>query len=156
MNNEAIEQYAHHLGNMRLKHIGLDEIFPKSKNPYNHLELIAGVDDETSNRSNNFEVTSINYKTKDAVDGWDDIQMNTLEGVTIQSGSYGEVININNANLSNCSMMGGSIHNPLITIDDNTMITIGTESFTAKELAMMVKALGKIREVYPEVFIQVI
>lgn len=73
MNNDAIEKYAHHLGNLRLKHIGLDEIFPKSKNPYAHLELIAGVDDETSNRSNNFEVTSINYKTKDVVDGWDEL-----------------------------------------------------------------------------------
>ncbi len=73
MNNSAIEEYAWHLGNLRLKLIGLDEIFPKSKNPYAHLELIAGVDDETTNRSNNFEVTSINYKTKDVVDGWDDL-----------------------------------------------------------------------------------
>lgn len=73
MNNESIEQYTYHLGNLRLKNIGLEEKYPKSKNPYAHLELIAGVDDETSNRSNNFEVTSINYKTKDVVDGWDDI-----------------------------------------------------------------------------------
>ena len=65
--------YCSHLGNLRLKGIGLDQIFPKSKNPYAHLELIAGVDDETTNRSNNFEVTSINYKTRDVVDGWDDI-----------------------------------------------------------------------------------
>jgi len=73
MNKQSIEDYAHYLGNMRLKHIGLEEIFPKKKNPYNHLELIAGIDDEASNRSNNFEVTSINYKNMSVIDGWDDI-----------------------------------------------------------------------------------
>lgn len=73
MNIESITNYSYHLGNLRLKAIGFDEIFPKNKNPYTHLEMIAGVDDETSNRSNNFEVNSINYKTKDTVTGWDDI-----------------------------------------------------------------------------------
>jgi ribonucleoside-diphosphate reductase beta chain len=73
MSKDSSTDYAYHLANLRLKAIGFDEIFPKNKNPYKHLDMIAGVEDETSNRSNNFEVTSINYKTKDAVTGWDDI-----------------------------------------------------------------------------------
>ena len=31
------------------------------------------VQDETSNRSNNFEVTSITYKSPEVLTGWDDI-----------------------------------------------------------------------------------
>jgi ribonucleoside-diphosphate reductase beta chain len=73
MSVDSITEYANYLGNLRLKHIGLKEIFPKSKNPYKHLDMIAGIEDETSNRSNNFEVTSINYKTKDVLDGWEDL-----------------------------------------------------------------------------------
>ncbi len=73
MTEQSIVDYTHHLANKRLKEIGLDEIFPKSKNPYKHLEKIAGVEDETSNRSNNFEVTSISYKQANAIEGWDDL-----------------------------------------------------------------------------------
>ena len=36
-------------------------------------EKQAGVQDETSNRSNNFEVTSITYKSPEVLTGWDDI-----------------------------------------------------------------------------------
>jgi len=74
MKKDSIEQYTYYLANKRLSKIGLDEIFPKVKsNPYKHLERIAAVDDESTNRSNQFEVTSITYKDPSAIDGWDDI-----------------------------------------------------------------------------------
>ena len=73
MSKTSIQTYTYYLGNKRLKDIGLDEIFPKSKNPYKHLDKIAGSDDETSNRTNNFEGTSISYKSPDSIDGWDEI-----------------------------------------------------------------------------------
>ena len=74
MRSSSIIDYTHYLANKRLKNIGLDEIFPKVKsNPYKHLEKIAAVDDESSNRSNQFEVTSITYKSPEILDGWDDL-----------------------------------------------------------------------------------
>ena len=70
----SITDYTHYMANKRLKDIGLDEIFPKVKvNPYKHLEKIAAVDDESSNRSNQFEVTSITYKSPEIIDGWDEL-----------------------------------------------------------------------------------
>ena len=74
MNSNSIIEYSNHLGNRRLKEIGLKQIFEKGKkNPYSHLDLLAGVEDETTSRSNNFEVTSISYKQTSILDGWDDI-----------------------------------------------------------------------------------
>lgn len=73
MTIDSITNYSHHLGNKRLKDIGLDQIFPKSKNPYKHLEVAAGVEDETTNRANNFEITSTQYKNASVLDGWDDL-----------------------------------------------------------------------------------
>jgi len=71
---ETIIDYTHYLANKRLKDIGLNEIFPKVKtNPYLHLEKIASVEDETSNRANQFETTSITYKSPEVLDGWDEI-----------------------------------------------------------------------------------
>ena len=73
MSSQAIEDYAYWLGNKRLKEIKLDPIFPRTKNPYLHLEKIAAVEDESSNRTNNFEATSITYKSPEILDGWDEI-----------------------------------------------------------------------------------
>lgn len=73
MTEQSITDYTYYLANMRLKKIGLEEIFPKSKNPYIHLEKSAGVEDESSNRTNNFEGTSIAYKSPEVLDGWGDI-----------------------------------------------------------------------------------
>lgn len=73
MTDQSITDYTYHLANRRLKDIDMDQIFEKRKNPYLHLEMIAGVEDETSNRANNFEVTSIQYKNKSAIDGWADL-----------------------------------------------------------------------------------
>jgi len=70
---DSIKEYTYHLANRRLKDIGLNQIFPKGKNPYLHLDKIAAVDDESSNRSNQFEVTSITYKSPEVLDGWDEV-----------------------------------------------------------------------------------
>lgn len=70
---QSIEDYTYFLANRRLKDIKLSSIFPKRENPYKHLDQIAGVEDETSNRSNNFELTSINYKNRSVLSGFDEI-----------------------------------------------------------------------------------
>ena len=70
MTKNSITEYAYFLANRRLKDIKLEQIFPKSKNPYKHLDLLAGVEDETTNRANNFEVTSVQYKNASILDGW--------------------------------------------------------------------------------------
>ena len=70
----SITNYSYFLANLRLTNINEEKIFKKiPDNPYSHLEKIAGVDDESSNRSNNFEVKSINYKTITAIAGFNDI-----------------------------------------------------------------------------------
>jgi len=73
MTEQSIKDYTYHLANRRLKDIEMKISFPENKNPYTHLEMLAGVEDETSNRSNNFEVTSISYKNSSAIEGWDEI-----------------------------------------------------------------------------------
>jgi|SaaInl8_200m_RNA_FD_contig_61_797615_length_3869_multi_7_in_0_out_0_4 ribonucleoside-diphosphate reductase beta chain len=73
MTTQSIIDNTHFLANKRLKAIGLEQIFPKAKNPYTHLDKLAGSDDETSNRTNNFEGTSISYKSPEVIDGWDEI-----------------------------------------------------------------------------------
>ena len=73
MTEESIIDYTYNLANRRLKNIGLEQIFEKTKDPYIHLEKIASVDDESSNRSNQFEVTSITYKSPEIIEGWDDL-----------------------------------------------------------------------------------
>ena len=73
MTNQTIEDYTNYIANKRLKDIGLKEIFPKGNNPYKHLEKIAAIEDETSNRNNQFETTSITYKDSSILDGWDEI-----------------------------------------------------------------------------------
>jgi len=71
---ETIIDYTHYLANKRLKDIGFEQDFPEVKiNPYLHLEKIAAVDSEDSNRSNQFEVSSMTYKSPEILDGWDEI-----------------------------------------------------------------------------------
>jgi len=70
---QSIEDYTYYIANQRLKDIGLDSIFDERENPYKHLEKIASIEDETSNRSNQFETTSITYKSPEILDGWEEI-----------------------------------------------------------------------------------
>lgn len=69
--DESIEQYTHYIANKRLRFIGLKEIFDKVKNPYNHLELMAGIEDQSTNKAGNFETTGITYVQSNLVNGWD-------------------------------------------------------------------------------------
>jgi len=73
MTKKTIEDYTNFIANKRLKDIGLKEIFPKGNNPYKHLEKIAAIEDESSNRNNQFETTSITYKDSSILDGWDEL-----------------------------------------------------------------------------------
>lgn len=73
MTNQSIEDYTKYLGNKRLKAIKMDQIFGNIKNPYEHLESIGGVEDESSTKSNFFETTSIAYKQANILSGWDEI-----------------------------------------------------------------------------------
>lgn len=73
MNVRSIIQHSHYLCDYRLKNIDEDPIYGVDVNPYKHLEKQAGVSDETSNRSNNFEVTSITYKSPEILNGWEEL-----------------------------------------------------------------------------------
>lgn len=73
MNTESIQEYCNYLGNLRLWAIGYPEVFPKSKNPYTHLETLASVEDESTSKTNIFEEQSIAYKQATSIEGWDDI-----------------------------------------------------------------------------------
>ena len=73
MSKQSIYDYTNFLANRRLKQLGLEPIFEKTKDPYKHLHAIAGIDDETSNKVNVFEAKSIAYKSSNILDGWDDI-----------------------------------------------------------------------------------
>lgn len=72
MSVQSETDYAQYLANRRLQKIGLDTIYEDKKNPYIHLEKLSGVEDETSNRTNNFEATSITYKSPEILTGWED------------------------------------------------------------------------------------
>lgn len=73
MNTRSITQHTHYLCDYRLKNIDEEPIYGVDINPYKHLEKQAGVSDETSNRSNNFEVTSITYKSPEILNGWEEL-----------------------------------------------------------------------------------
>ena len=74
MSVDSIINYSQYLANLRLKKIGLDPLFTSNcTNPYKHLETLSATEDETTNRTNNFEGTSITYKSPEVIDGWGDI-----------------------------------------------------------------------------------
>lgn len=73
MNTRSITEYAQYLCDYRLENIDESPIYGAKTNPYKHLEKQAGVSDETSNRSNNFEVTSITYKSPEILNGWEEL-----------------------------------------------------------------------------------
>ena len=73
MSNQSIHDYTHYLANRRLKQIGLEPIFEKTKDPYKHLHALAGIEDETSNKVNIFEGQSISYRGSSVLSGWGEI-----------------------------------------------------------------------------------
>lgn len=89
--------------------------------------------------------------------------MTTLEGVTIQNDQYGMCSTVENANVMNSHitdgtimgsmLMGVTIDNPVISLNEASIINVGGESFTGGELLEVVKALKALRKIYPEHFI---
>ena len=73
MNTDSIKQYSYWLANHRLSQLKLKPLFEKTQNPYKHLQNIAGVEDEASNKTNVFEAKSIAYKQSSILSGWDAI-----------------------------------------------------------------------------------
>jgi len=73
MSTQDIKNYTYWLANKRLKELKIEPIFPESVNPYKHLDMIASIDDETTNKVNQFEARSINYKDPSIFKGWENI-----------------------------------------------------------------------------------
>lgn len=67
------EQYTKVLANRRLKHIGLKPMFDNVKNPYEHLESMADLQDKALVKKNFFEQTNGSYNMASAVGGWDEL-----------------------------------------------------------------------------------
>lgn len=64
MSEKSSEQYIHYLANDRLALIGLDPIYPETKNPYAHLE--------NKKKGNFFEAAAISsYDRSESIDGWE-------------------------------------------------------------------------------------
>lgn len=63
ISEQSARDYVKHLGNIRLRALGLDEIFGDVKNPYSHLG---------KGRENFFESGAVTeYSRSEAVEGWD-------------------------------------------------------------------------------------
>lgn len=74
MSPKAIEDHTYWLGNIRLKSLKLDPIFPKvEENPFRHLNKIADVGSDAESKGNFFERTVTSYNQSSVLDGWDDI-----------------------------------------------------------------------------------
>lgn len=62
-NDESITQFVQYVANKNiLKPFGIETEFAKSKNPYKHLDLVAGVEDSGTNRANFFESSGNAYQ----------------------------------------------------------------------------------------------
>lgn len=73
MSKKSIEDYTYYRANLLLKSIKMDELFEKRSHPYKHLEKLAGVEVESSSKTNMFESQSIAYKQASIITGWDEI-----------------------------------------------------------------------------------
>lgn len=67
----AIEEYIKYLANIRLRAIGLSELYEGVKNPFKHLEKIADTGKEATTKTNFFDSTVTSYQMATTVDGWD-------------------------------------------------------------------------------------
>ena len=56
-------------------HINVEQIFPKRKNPYKHLDKLAAIGDETTNKVNSFESTSMAYKQPEIFKGFEKFEL---------------------------------------------------------------------------------
>ena len=70
---QAIENYIYYLGNLRLKAVGAEEIFPKTNNPFKHLEKIADTGKDAHVKANFFDSGVTSYQMASAVEGFDEL-----------------------------------------------------------------------------------
>lgn len=70
MSKQSCTQYCMYLCNDRLARLGIEPIFDKVDNPYQHLEDSTK---EGGKRENFFETNVTSYDTAGSVDGWDDL-----------------------------------------------------------------------------------
>jgi ribonucleoside-diphosphate reductase beta chain len=65
----SIKQYTEYLADLRLRSIGLKELYGQKKNPYKHLDKIADVSNDAGTKANFFE-SQVQYSMSAAVGGW--------------------------------------------------------------------------------------
>lgn len=71
---KSTEQYTKFIANMRLKHLGLEKLYPGfDENPYLHLEKIADTEGNGDVKANFFESTVTSYNQSSVVSGWDQL-----------------------------------------------------------------------------------
>lgn len=66
----SIDNYTQHLANLRLRALGLEELYPDAVNPYAVIEKTADTSSEGNIRGNFFEDTITGYSQSTAVEGW--------------------------------------------------------------------------------------
>jgi len=70
---QAITDYVYYLANLRLRAVGCEELFPKTNNPFKHLEKIADTSNEAHVKANFFDSGVTSYQMASAVEGFDDL-----------------------------------------------------------------------------------
>ena len=67
----AIADYVYYLANLRLRAVNCEELFPKTNNPFKHLEKIADVTKDANVKANFFDSGVTQYQMATTVEGWD-------------------------------------------------------------------------------------
>lgn len=69
---KSTEEYTKYLANIRLRAIGLDELYPEyQKSPYKHLEKMSDTKSNGNTKANFFESGVTSYVMSTGIDGWD-------------------------------------------------------------------------------------
>ena len=71
INSESIKNYSYYLTNLRLRAIGLNNLYPDTKNPYIRYEKFADVGSDGDTKGNYFEAGVAAYQKSEALE-WDD------------------------------------------------------------------------------------
>ena len=72
---DTTDRYTKYLANVRLRAIGLNNLYPEDKylkNPYKHLEGVADTKADANTKANFFEAGVTSYVMSSGVQGWDD------------------------------------------------------------------------------------
>ncbi len=70
MSRSANKQYLQYLTNLRLKNVGLTEMFPPVQNPYRHLDQVADLTKHATSKANFFESGVTSYTQSTSVSDW--------------------------------------------------------------------------------------